>query len=247
MRHRWTRALVAVGMAGALLAAVGCAPGPGVPPGAPPSQPASCPYEEGSVQSNGDSVGFGYAARLRLPAPYSLFNAAQGASAWTISIQVPSIGTRVKEWIERCGTPAVVVVQGGVIDVTRSLPIESMIAEVSELSDWLEARGVPTVWVGVNPFPHVSPYMAKDARRVAYNEWLTTPGNVWGDAVDCTTALEDPARPGTLAPAFWNVIDLEGNPDGIHPNNAGYHAMAGCVRPVVLDVLERSVDDGSGA
>jgi lysophospholipase L1-like esterase len=235
-----SRALIVGWSVVAVVAVTGCIPGPAGPAVQSPSQPASCPYDEHAVQANGDSVGYAYSARLRLPSPYSLFNAAQGASSWTISTQVPTIAARVRQWITLCGNPAAVVIEGGVIDVTRTMPIEDVTAEVAALSDWLEERGVPTLWVAVNPFPHVSPYMAKDDRRRAYNEWLTTPGNVWGDTVDCTTALEDPARPGTLAPQFWSIIDLLGNPDGVHPNVAGYEAMASCVRPVLLDVLARN-------
>jgi lysophospholipase L1-like esterase len=215
--------------------------GPTVPPQpGNPAEPEHCPYEPSSVQSNGDSVGFGYAARLRLPAPYTLFNAAQGASSWTITTQVPSIASRVRESIERCGVPGALIIEGGVIDVTRSMPMEDVFAVVSELSAWLAEREVPTVWVPVNPFPSVSPYyVGKESRRLAYNAWLATEGNVTGDVVDCEAALEDPARPGTLNPAFWSIVDLQGNPDGIHPNADGYRAMADCVRPVVLDVLTR--------
>lgn len=216
--------------------------GPTAPPTSNvPREPEQCPYESVSVQSNGDSVGFGYAARLRLPAPYTLFNAAQGASSWTVTTQVPSIATRVREWIDRCGTPGALIIEGGVIDVTRSMPMEDVFAVVSELSAWLAEREVPTVWVPVNPFPAVSPYHAqKESRRLAYNTWLATEGNVTGDVADCDAALEDPAHPGALNPAFWSIVDLQGNPDGIHPNAAGYRAMADCVRPVVLDVLTRS-------
>jgi lysophospholipase L1-like esterase len=199
--------------------------------------PEYCPYDDQVVQSNGDSIGVGYTHMLRLPEEYSLFNAAQGAGTFTISLTVPVIGDRVKEWVDRCGNPGVVVVQGGIIDLTYGVPIETMQAAVTELSDWLEARGIPTVWVGIHPFPHVSPYLVHDAKRVTYNEWLTTPGNLWGQAVDCTPVLQDPARPGTMNPAYWKIVDLFGSPDGLHPNSAGYTTMAECVKPLVLDAL----------
>lgn len=210
---------------------------------APPQEPTYfgtpeyCPYDDAVVQSNGDSIGAGYTHMLRLPEGLSLFNAAQGSSTLTLSLRVPVIGDRVKEWVERCGNPGVVVVQGGIIDLTFGVPVETMQAAVLELSAWLEARGIPTVWLGIHPFPHVSPYMAHDPRRVAYNEWLTTPGNLWGSAVDCTPVLQDPARPGTMNPAYWKIVDLFGSPDGLHPNTAGYTAMAECVKPLILDAL----------
>lgn len=199
--------------------------------------PEYCPYDDLVVQSNGDSIGVGYTHMLRLPEQYSIFNAAMGASTFTISLKVPVIADRVKEWITNCGEPGVVVVQGGIIDLTYGVPLETVQAAVTELSDWLEARGIPTVWLGIHPFPRVSPYLVHDPVRVAYNDWLTTPGTVWGAAVDCTPVLEDPLNPGTMNPAYWKIVDLFGSPDGLHPNTPGYTAMAECVKPLILDAL----------
>lgn len=235
MRRRTMSAMAVAVVAVAALAS-SCTP----PPPQEPTYflaPEYCPYDDAMVQSNGDSVGAGYTHMLRLPEPYSLFNASQGSSTLTFSIRVPKIGDRVKEWVERCGNPGVVIVQGGIIDVTYGVEIETMQAAITELSAWLEERGIPTVWLAIHPFPHVSPYMAHQARRIAYNDWLTTPGNVWGQAIDCTPVLEDPARPGTMNPAFWKPADIFGNPDGLHPNTAGYTVMAECVKPLVLDAL----------
>lgn len=224
----------------AILAAVGagCTPAP-VPPGELPygGTPEYCPYDDLVVQSHGDSIGVGYTNMMRLPDQYSLFNAAQGASTFTLSYSVPLISERVHQWVEQCGNPGVVVIEGGIIDLTLGVPLEAIQAAVTELSDWLEARGIPTVWMGIHPFPRVSPYMAGNSIRQAYNEWLTTPGNVWGDAVDCSPVLQDPANPGTMNPAYWKIVDLFGSPDGLHPNTAGYITMAECVKPLILDAL----------
>lgn len=237
MRVRRSVAVAAV-TAVIVVIAGACTSAP-VPPGELPygGTPEYCPYDDLVVQSNGDSIGVGYTNMMRLPEQYSLFNAAQGAATFTLSFTVPLISERVQQWIEQCGNPGVVVIEGGIIDLTYGVPLEAIQAAVTELSDWLEARGVPTVWLGIHPFPRVSPYMAHDANRQAYNEWLTTPGNVWGSAVDCTPVLEDPANPGTMNPAFWKIVDLFGSPDGLHPNTAGYTTMAECVKPLILDAL----------
>jgi len=199
--------------------------------------PEYCPYDAASVQFNGDSVGAGYARELRLPAGYSKFEAAQGAATWTIDVQVPTIATRVKQWIEQCGNPGAVVIEGGIIDISRSIALDHLQGVITELSDWLEARGIPTVWVALHPLPSVSSYRVFEDARLEYNAWLTSPGAVWGTAVDCTEALQDPAQPGALHPGFWTPIDVFNTPDGIHPNHEGYVAMAECVRPAVLAAL----------
>jgi lysophospholipase L1-like esterase len=208
----------------------------------PPAQPTYhlapeyCPYDSRMVQFNGDSVGAGYAHQVRLP-EYSLFNASQGAGTWTISDQVPTITTRVQQWIDQCGVPGAVVIEGGFIDLTRAVSLETLQGVVLELSDWLEARGVPTIWVAVHPIPYTSNYMAIQENRIAYNDWLTSSEELWGTAVDCTPAMEQPERPGTLHRSFWSQIDIWGNFDGIHPNTAGYEAMARCVEPVIREVV----------
>jgi lysophospholipase L1-like esterase len=234
------RVLLAVAFV-AVLAVVGtgCINPTPAPPGAVPygGTPKNCPYDENAVQSNGDSIGVGYTNMMRLPEPYWVFNVAQGAATFTLSYTVPVIADRVKEWIELCGNPGVVVIEGGIIDLTYGVPPEGLEAAVTELSDWLEARGVPTVWLAIHPFPRRSPYMAADPNRRTYNEWLTTPGNVWGNAIDCTPVLEDPADPGAMNPAYWKIVDIFGNPDGLHPNTAGYIEMAECVKPLILDAL----------
>ncbi len=198
--------------------------------------PEHCPYDARSVQFNGDSVGAGYAFQMRLP-EYSLFNASQGGGTWTMTTEVPTIATRVRQWIDQCGAPAAVVIEGGVIDLVRAVSLETIQQAVLEMSDWLEARGIPTIWVAVHPMPYTSSHMAFQENRIAYNDWLMTTEELWGTTVDCTPAMEQPERPGTLHRAYWHELDLFGNYDGTHPNEAGYKAMARCVEPVVRAVV----------
>jgi lysophospholipase L1-like esterase len=199
--------------------------------------PEYCPYDSKMVQFNGDSIGAGFAHAVSLPEEYSKFEAAQGAATWTIDVQVPLISTRVKQWIEQCGKPGVVVIQGGIIDLTRGVALDQLQGVITELSGWLEARDIPTIWLAIHPMPSVSNYQVINPARIEYNAWLTGPGAVWGTAIDCTEAMQDPAVPGTLNLAFWDPVDIFGTPDGLHPNAAGYEVMAACVEPTILDVL----------
>jgi len=199
--------------------------------------PEYCPYDSEIVQLNGDSIGAGIARFIDLPG-YSKFEAAQGASNWTRgSEEILTIPDRVKQWIDQCGVPGALWVEGGIGDIIAGIPVEDLKAVYTELSDWLEVRGVPTVWLGVTPFPGVSPYQAHNERRMEFNEWLTTPGNLWGTGIDCTWAVADPSAPDVMAPRYWKIVDLFGNPDGLHPNNDGYAALADCVEPPLLATL----------
>ena len=227
----------------AILAAVGAAMHPRTPchPASSPTaaRPSTARTTTSIVQSHGDSIGVGYTNMMRLPDQYSLFNAAQGASTFTLSYSVPLISERVHQWVEQCGNPGVVVIEGGIIDLTLGVPLEAIQAAVTELSDWLEARGIPTVWMGIHPFPQGQPRTWRTTRSAqAYNEWLTTPGNVLGHRGRLhARCSQDPANPGTMNPAYWKIVDLFGSPDGLHPNTAGYIAMAECVKPLILDAL----------
>lgn len=199
--------------------------------------PEHCPYTPEVVQFNGDSLGAGISRQVDLPG-YSKFEASQGSAGWTFQGRFAPIGERVKEWIDQCGVPGALMIQGGIIDLVIGVPVEKIKAAVLELSDWLEARGVPTVWVGFSPFPAVSDYSRYfTPARIAFNDWLATPGNVWGTGVDCTPAVSDPWAPEVLAPRFWKIVDIFGNPDGLHPNKDGYVALADCAEPHLLAAL----------
>lgn len=77
----------------------------------------------------------------------------------------------------------------------------------------------------VGPLPlgigvlHGSPAAA--ANRAAVNDWIRNSG-VPDGVVDFEACLEDPANPGVMLPEYDSG-------DYLHPNSAGYAAMAACV------------------
>lgn len=68
-------------------------------------------------------------------------------------------------------------------------------------------------------------YTARDRVRRAVNDWILTSGE-YDAAVDTAAALADPADPNRLAPAFDSG-------DHLHPNDAGYAALAAAVAAVL--------------
>ena len=58
----------------------------------------------------------------------------------------------------------------------------------------------------------------KEAKRVAVNEWIRTSGAFDG-VIDFDAVVRDPARPTRILPAYDKG-------DNLHPNDAGYKAMA---------------------
>ena len=116
--------------------------------------------------------------------------------------------------------------------------------EVRALSDWLEAREVPTLWVAVQPIAKDSAYWFVQEQRVAYNDWLLGTDELWGSAVGCTSVLEDPSEPDSLRSEFFTYLDIWGNVDGIHMNDAGYHAMARCLEPEIRGIMTGAAAPG---
>jgi lysophospholipase L1-like esterase len=57
-----------------------------------------------------------------------------------------------------------------------------------------------------------------EAKRKAINQWIRTSGT-FDAVVDFEKATEDPANPGHFLPAYDSG-------DHLHPNDAGYKAMA---------------------
>ena len=81
------------------------------------------------------------------------------------------------------------------------------------------------------------PFVNTDAgreKRRAINAWIRTAGAFDG-VIDFEHALRDPARPDRLHPAFDSG-------DHLHPNDAGYAAMAAAV-----DLRLFAAAPGSGA
>jgi lysophospholipase L1-like esterase len=54
--------------------------------------------------------------------------------------------------------------------------------------------------------------------RLAVNDWIRKPGN-FDASIDFEAVTRDPANPKQIRPAF-------NNGDHLHPNDAGYKAMA---------------------
>jgi lysophospholipase L1-like esterase len=81
-------------------------------------------------------------------------------------------------------------------------------------------------------FPPVSATGSIEAVRLQYNAWIRTPGNGCASVVDQDAVLRDPNKPNAYAPQYF------GTADGLHPNDAGYQAIANAVD---LSVFSKAV------
>ncbi|WP_439491089.1 SGNH/GDSL hydrolase family protein [Blastomonas fulva] len=92
------------------------------------------------------------------------------------------------------------------------------------------ARGVKVHGATILPFmgnTFYDPDAASEADRQAINAWIRSSG-AFDSVIDLDAVMRDPARPAHLNPAF----DIG---DGLHPNPAGFRAMADAVPLSLFD------------
>lgn len=99
------------------------------------------------------------------------------------------------------------------------IPADTLQAGWLQLIARARTRGLQVIGATLLPFEG-HPYFttARDAVRQRANAWIRTAG-AWDAVVDFDAALRDPGRPTRLLPAY------DGG-DHLHPNDAGYEAMA---------------------
>ncbi|RLV08943.1 SGNH hydrolase [Streptomyces griseocarneus] len=119
----------------------------------------------------------------------------------------------------------VVVMMLGVNDILRRPQVEDpqrILNGLRALVDRAHARGLRVVGSTLTPFGgHAGTVERQEATRQGVNEVIRS-GRVFDEVVDFDRTLRDPADPERLLPAYDSG-------DGLHPNDAGYRAMADAV------------------
>jgi len=114
-----------------------------------------------------------------------------------------------------------------VIDPVTDVSASQVIAGYQQLIAQAHARGLKIFGGTLLPFKGAGYYTAAgEAKREAVNAWIRTSGAFDG-VIDFDKLMGDPADPLTLNPA-WD------SGDHLHPNDAGYQAMANAIS---LDML----------
>lgn len=116
--------------------------------------------------------------------------------------------------------------QGFVLgDAANASSAEDLIAGYRRLIAMAHARGVKVIGATLTPFEGVDMpgYYSEDKNRMreAVNRWIRTSGAFDG-VVDFDAVVRDPDRPTRLAARYASS-------DHLHPNDAGYQAMADAV------------------
>jgi lysophospholipase L1-like esterase len=123
--------------------------------------------------------------------------------------------------------PAAVIIIAGVNDVYQGRGVEHVTASLRGMYDRARTAGIPVIAGSIVPYNTATP--EQNRRMKAINEWIAAQ-----PARDPNIAAVD-TRAAVSAPGDGDR--LGGSPDGLHPDVAGYRAMAEAIEPVLRRVL----------
>lgn len=105
---------------------------------------------------------------------------------------------------------------------TSTLTADELIWAYRQIIDRAHARGVKVIGATLTPFEGAGYFSERgEAVRAAVNAWVRTPGN-FDAVIDFDAITRDPANPRRFRPEY--------DPgDHLHPNDAGYRAMADAI------------------
>ena len=156
-------------------------------------------------------------------------NAGIGGNRWVFDFPGPSGASRFDRDVLGVQGVTHAIVLLGINDLEVAHTIPSQTVTVQQLIDATQAavskakaKGVKVLLGTLLPYKGSALYdLADEAVREAYNAWVRSQ-TVADGVVDFEAALRDPSDPLAIAPQF-------ASPDHIHPNDAGYGAMAAAV------------------
>jgi len=111
---------------------------------------------------------------------------------------------------------------GGLARNPQSMTPDDLIGAYKQMIERAHAHGIKVVGCTLNPFQGMAYYTEQsEAARLAVNKWILTSG-AFDATVDFDAVTRDAANPKQLNPPF-------NNGDHLHPNDAGYKAMADAI------------------
>lgn len=119
------------------------------------------------------------------------------------------------------------------------IPVDELIAGYRQLIARAQSRDIRIIGATLPPFEGFVYYTAaRDRVRRAVNGWMRASGE-FDALLDTEAALRDPARPTRLLPVYDSG-------DHLHPNDAGYQAIANAVplAPFVLNPVHAGEQTG---
>lgn len=131
----------------------------------------------------------------------------------------------VLEGLNDLGFPGATLHDYPLAPATQTRTAQDLIGAYKQLIARAHAQGLKVIGATLTPFEgaDVPGYYSdsKEAVRQAVNTWIRTPGN-YDAVIDFDAVLRDPGHPSRMQARF-------ASPDHLHPNDAGYQAMADAV------------------
>ncbi|GAA2215817.1 SGNH/GDSL hydrolase family protein [Nonomuraea monospora] len=126
-----------------------------------------------------------------------------------------------RDVLSRAGLTHVILLEGG-NDLRNGATADQLITAYKEIITKVRARGAKIYGGTITPCKGGSGHTGTvEAHRRTVNAWIATSGEFDG-VIDFATAVADPLDPQSLAPAYDRG-------DHLHPNAAGFAAMADAV------------------
>jgi lysophospholipase L1-like esterase len=203
------------------------------------------PTTTGTVVTLGDSITDGYqstpdanhrwpdylAARLVAGHGPHLGVANEGISGNEILADGAGVSAQARldrDVLSQPGATTVVLLEG-INDIGNAVATsaDQLIAADKQIIARAHAIGLRVLGGTLDPFQGAGYYSAqKETVREALNNWIRT-GGAFDGVVDFDQAVRDPANPLAFLPAYDSG-------DHLHPNDAGYQAMANAVNLTAL-------------
>src|SRR4029450_10501556 len=112
-----------------------------------------------------------------------------------------------------------IIVLEGINDISGGNIADRIIEGHRQLINRAPAQGLRIYGATLTPFANAPD--AREAQRLALNAWIRTSGE-YDAVIDFDAAVRDPDNPRRMLPQYDSG-------DTLHPNSAGYEAMANAI------------------
>jgi lysophospholipase L1-like esterase len=123
--------------------------------------------------------------------------------------------------------PAVVIILAGVNDVYQGRSVSYVTGQLRAMYDRAAAAGIPVVAASIVPYNTATPEQNNAMHTI--NAWIASEAerDPRIEFANTRAAAAAPGQPDTLS----------GSPDGLHPDVAGYRAMAKVLEQAILKIV----------
>jgi lysophospholipase L1-like esterase len=149
------------------------------------------------------------------------------SDAYAFGFGVPALARFDRDVLAQTGATHVVVLEG-INDIGLGLEnpspsVDDLVAAYRQITMRAHARGLKAIAGTLLPFEGATYYRAAgETKRAAVNAWLRGKDSGFDGVIDFDAVTKDPGHPMQILPTLHAG-------DHLHPNDAGYNAMANAI------------------